>query len=161
MTTATMNSDQLEETGLQIAMVLARKFRMLGLRGTRENTLHFLARAHKKYDSTLHGRFKPFAARFINNRFWRLLLPRPSKAVPRISRALEHDVRPYLSAMPMLDPRDRELLTARFGLGTQQPVAVSAVAQRLGCSRNKASRRIQEAINNLWLAFTSAQEAEA
>ena len=48
-----------------------------------------------------------------------------------------------------LDPREREIVTLRYGLGNRTPLPQRTVAQRLGISRSYVSRLEKRALEKL------------
>ena len=55
-----------------------------------------------------------------------------------------------------LDPREREIVTLRYGLGNRTPLPQRTVAQRLGISRSYVSRIEKKALEKLRRALEGA-----
>lgn len=67
-------------------------------------------------------------------------------------------LRQYIESF--LDPREREIIALRYGLGGRQPLTQREVAKRLGISRSYVSRIEKKAVEVLRSQFLSHSPGE-
>lgn len=67
------------------------------------------------------------------------------------SSEMSRNVRKYVQQL--LEPREREIITLRYGLGSLPPLPQREVAARCGISRSYVSRIEKKALEKLRIAF--------
>ncbi len=71
-------------------------------------------------------------------------------AVDPLSLTLSHEIERLLSnGLEALNPREREVVTGRFGLSDREPETLEVLAARLGLTRERIRQIQQEALNKL------------
>ena len=144
---------ELIEHNLRLVVYIARRFENTGI--NIEDLISIgtigLIKAVGTYRTDKNIKLATYASRCIENEILMFLRKNAGRRADVVMRPLEDDVDLCLlaSALDTLSPREREIITLRFGLGGGKEQTQKEVADRLGISQSYISRLEKRIIQRL------------